>query len=140
MLGGEASARACRRPEAYDSKERNIKLKLREDFDDFGMQMSKTMSYAKCICGKTLTTSSSFSSPRKGGTSFLGGKRMDRIRILIWKACHKPVSSRQNEHSNVAVRCFTIRRDARVFLKETHGSNPFVSLEGMSQTGFLSVK
>ena len=58
-----------------------------------------------------------FSSPREGGTSFLGGKRMDRIRIFLWKACHKPVSSRQNERSNVAVRCFTIRRDARVLLE-----------------------
>ena len=50
--------------------------------------------------------SHAFSSPRKGATSFLGGKRMDRIRIFLWKACHKPVSSRQNEHSNVAARCF----------------------------------
>ena len=36
---------------------------------------------------------------------------MDRIRLFLWKAGHKPDSSRQNEHSwsNVVVRSFEKR-------------------------------
>ena len=39
------------------------------------------------------------------------GKRMDRIRLFLWKACHEQDSSRQNEHpwSNVVVRSFEKR-------------------------------
>ena len=36
---------------------------------------------------------------------------MDRLRLFLWKACHEPDSSRQNEHpwSNVVVRSFEKR-------------------------------
>ena len=39
------------------------------------------------------------------------GIRTDRIRLFLWTACHKSVSSRQNEYtwSNVAVRSFDSR-------------------------------
>ena len=39
------------------------------------------------------------------------GIRTDRIRLFLWTACHKPDSSRQNEHtwSNVAVRSLDSR-------------------------------
>jgi hypothetical protein len=50
-----------------------------------------------------------FLSPRKG-TSFIGGKRMDRIRLFHWKACHKPDSRLASSSSTTFAQR---RRDAK---------------------------
>ena len=49
-----------------------------------------------------------FSPTSLGKSTFDLGKRMDRVRLSLWKACHKPDSSRQNEHSrsNAVFRSF----------------------------------